>query len=107
MSSNPALETALHQLKLPTFSRNYRRLAGEAAATNAGYDRYLQALAEQELAQRDLTRQRRCLQQARYVSTCYGHALTEMCDITPRPPTPSAVVSVTDRHAGVKGPRRG
>lgn len=64
MSRNPALETALRQLKLPAFGQQYARMADEAAAANLSYDHYLQALAEQELAQRDLARQRRCLQQA-------------------------------------------
>jgi DNA replication protein DnaC len=64
MAPNPALETALRQLKLPAFGQHYGRLADEAAAANLSYDRYLQALAEQELSQRDLARQRRCVQQA-------------------------------------------
>ena len=58
MSRNPSLETALRHLKLPAFGQHYGRLADEAAAVNLSYDRYLQALAEQELAQRDLARQR-------------------------------------------------
>ncbi|NJK33170.1 MAG: alpha-E domain-containing protein [Deltaproteobacteria bacterium] len=64
MSRNPSLDTALRHLKLPAFGQHYARLAEEATAANLSYDRYLQALAEQELAQRDLARQRRCLQQA-------------------------------------------
>ena len=64
MTTNPALESALRQLRLPAFLQHYDRLAGEAARDNASYDRYLQALAEQEVNQRDLSRQRRCLQQA-------------------------------------------
>lgn len=64
MAQNPALETALRQLKLPAFGQHDGRLADEAAAANLSYDRYLQALAEQEVSQRDLARQRRCLQQA-------------------------------------------
>lgn len=64
MSTNPALESALRQLKLPAFGQHYGRLASEAAAANLSYERYLQALAEQEVAQRELARQRRCVQQA-------------------------------------------
>lgn len=64
MSSNPALESALRHLKLPAFGQHDARLADEAATANLSYDRYLQALAEQEVAQRDLARQRRCLMQA-------------------------------------------
>lgn len=64
MTTNPRLESALRQLKLPAFTQHYQRLADDAAAANLSYDRYLEALATQELAQRDLARQRRCLQQA-------------------------------------------
>jgi DNA replication protein DnaC len=64
MPRNPSLDMALRHLKLPAFGQHYARLADEAAAANLSYDRYLQALAEHELAQRDLARQRRCLQQA-------------------------------------------
>jgi DNA replication protein DnaC len=64
MTSNPALETALRQLKLPAFVQQYERLAEEAASANLSYDRYLQALADQEVSHRELARQRRCLQQA-------------------------------------------
>lgn len=64
MTSNPALETALRQLKLPAFVQQYERLADDAASANLRYDRYLQALADQEVSQRELARQCRCLQQA-------------------------------------------
>lgn len=64
MTTNPALEIALRQLKLPAFVHHYDRLATEAAHANLSYDRYLQALADQEVSQRELTRQRRCLHQA-------------------------------------------
>jgi DNA replication protein DnaC len=64
MTHNPALETALRHLKLPAFHQHYARVADEAAVENLSYDRYLQALAEQELSQRELARQRRCLMQA-------------------------------------------
>jgi DNA replication protein DnaC len=64
MTHNPALETALRHLKLPAFHQHYARVADEAAVENLSYDRYLQALAEQELSQRELARQRRCRMQA-------------------------------------------
>jgi hypothetical protein len=50
MTHNPALETALRHLKLPAFHQHYARVADEAAVENLSYDRYLQALAEQELS---------------------------------------------------------
>lgn len=64
MPTNPALDHALRQLKLPAFAHHSARIAEEAATANLSYDRYLQALAEQELTQRDIARQRRCLHQA-------------------------------------------
>lgn len=64
MSPYPALDTALRLLKLPAFTQHYARLAQEAGTANLTYEHYLQALAEQEVAHRDLARQRRYLQQA-------------------------------------------
>ncbi len=60
------LETELKQLKLPTFVQNYRAFAEDAAKASQGYDAFLLALAEQELAQRDANRQRQCIQAARF-----------------------------------------
>lgn len=64
MTTNPALDHALRQLKLPAFAHHSARIAEEAATANLSYDRYLQALVEQELTQRDIARQRRCMHQA-------------------------------------------
>ncbi len=54
------LETYLKQLCLPTFIHNYGQFAQDAAQNNLGYDRFLLALAEQEVLQREdnLRRQR-------------------------------------------------
>jgi len=54
------LETYLKQLRLPTFIHNYGQFAQDAAQNNLGYDRFLLALAEQEVLQREdnLRRQR-------------------------------------------------
>jgi DNA replication protein DnaC len=60
------LETELKQLKLPTFVQNYRAFAEDAAKASQGYDAFLLALAEQELAQRDANRQRQCIKAARF-----------------------------------------
>lgn len=46
------LETYLRQLKLPTFIKNYRSFAQDAAQNNQDYPRYLLALAEQEVLKR-------------------------------------------------------
>jgi DNA replication protein DnaC len=60
------LETYLKQLRLPTFLRHYRKVAEEAAHANLGYDRFLLALAEQEVAQREQHRQAQLIRAARF-----------------------------------------
>jgi DNA replication protein DnaC len=53
MTVHMLLENYLKTLRLTTFLHNYRQLAEEAAQANQGYERYLLALAEQEVAQRE------------------------------------------------------
>jgi DNA replication protein DnaC len=54
------LESQLKQLGLPTFIRNHAAFAVDAAHNQSSYGRYLLALAEQEVTQREAnTRQRR------------------------------------------------
>ncbi len=65
MERHTLLETDLKLLKLPTFVHNYRQFAEDAAQANQGYDAFLLALAEQELAQREANRQRQCIKAAR------------------------------------------
>lgn len=60
------LESYLKQLRLPTFVQNYRQVAEEATQSNRGYEAFLLALAEQEVAQREVNRQRQCIQAARF-----------------------------------------
>jgi DNA replication protein DnaC len=67
MESNLLLESHLKSLRLPTFVQNYRRFADDAARNNQSYDRFLLALAEQEVSQRDLNRQRQYLKAARFL----------------------------------------
>jgi DNA replication protein DnaC len=64
--STALLETYLKQLRLPTFVQNYRKLADEAAKANLTYDRFLLALVEQEVAQREVNLQRRRIKAARF-----------------------------------------
>lgn len=66
MERHTLLETDLKQLKLPTFVQNYRPFAEDATKTHQGYDAFLLALAEQEIAQREANRQRQCIQAARF-----------------------------------------
>ena len=65
MERHTLLETDLKLLKLPTFVHNYRQFADDATKANQGYDAFLLALAEQELAQREANRQRQCIKAAR------------------------------------------
>lgn len=66
MERHPLLETDLKQLKLPTFVQNYRPFAADATKANQGYDAFLLALAEQEIAQREANRQRQYIKAARF-----------------------------------------
>jgi DNA replication protein DnaC len=60
------LETYLKKLRLPTFSNNYAKFAEDAAQANLTYGRYLLALAEQEVAQREENRKTRRIKAARF-----------------------------------------
>ncbi len=66
METNLLLETYLKQLRLPAFLQNYRQVAADGARANLTYDRYLLALAEQEVAQRETNRQQRRIKAARF-----------------------------------------
>jgi DNA replication protein DnaC len=66
MGHTPLLETYLRQLRLPTFVQNYRQFAQDAAQNNLDYDRYLLALLEQEVAQRERNRRQRRIKAARF-----------------------------------------
>lgn len=66
MEHHALLETDLKQLKLPTFVQNYRRFAEDAVKAQHGYDAFLLALAEQEVAQREANRQRQCIKAAHF-----------------------------------------
>jgi len=65
MQQNTLLESYLRQLKLPTFAQNYAAMASDAARTGLSCERYLLALCEAELAQRDANRVERCIAQAK------------------------------------------
>jgi DNA replication protein DnaC len=64
MDRHTLLETDLKQLRLPTFVQNYRKFTEDATKANQGYEAFLLALAEQEVAQREANRQRQCIQAA-------------------------------------------
>lgn len=66
METNMLLDTYLKALRLPTFLENYGKFAEDAAQTDLSYDRFLLALAEQEVAQREQNRIARCIKSARF-----------------------------------------
>ena len=66
METNMLLETYLKALRLPTFLQNYRKFAAEADRANHTYDRFLLALAEQEVTQRERNRIARRIKFARF-----------------------------------------
>jgi DNA replication protein DnaC len=66
MDSHLLLESYLKSLRLATFRQQYRQVADDAARNNLSYDRYLLALAEQEVAQRLLNTQHQRIKAARF-----------------------------------------
>jgi len=66
MERHDLLENYLHQLRLPTFVKNYRSFAADAAQNNLDYPRYLMALAEQEVKKREQNRLQKRIKAARF-----------------------------------------
>lgn len=66
MDTHGLLESYLKQLRLPTFLQNYARFAEDAIQNNLDFPRYLQALAEQEVIQREQNRRQRRIKAARF-----------------------------------------
>ena len=66
MDTPVLLDSYLRELRLPTFLNNYRQVAENAARTQLSYDRFLLALAEQELAGRESKRQQQRIKTAHF-----------------------------------------
>ena len=66
MERNPLLDTYLRQLRLPTFVKLYPQCAADAARNNQDTVRFLLALAEQEVNQRQLNVLQQRLKAARF-----------------------------------------
>jgi DNA replication protein DnaC len=66
MSTHALLESYLRQLRLPAFLHNYRKFAEDGSQSNLTYERFLLALAEQEIAQRETNRIQRRIKGARF-----------------------------------------
>ena len=66
MEANLLLESHLKSLRLTTFREQYRQVADDAIHNNLSYDRYLLALAEQEVGRRQLSAQQQRIKAARF-----------------------------------------
>ena len=66
MERNPLLDSYLRQLRLPTFAKLYPQFAADAARNNHDTVRFLLALAEQEVNQRQLNMLQLRLKTARF-----------------------------------------
>jgi len=66
MQHQSLLETYLRQLKLPSFAHNYVAFAQDAARTGLSCERYLFALSEADISQRDANRVERSIAQAKF-----------------------------------------
>lgn len=60
------LDTNLKRLHLPTFIQNRHKIADDTARANLGYDRFLLALTEQEVQQREARAQEQRIKAARF-----------------------------------------
>jgi len=67
MDSSPTLlDSYLKELRLPTMLRHYRQVAEDATQAHLPYDRFLLALVEQEVAQRERNRQQQRVKAAHF-----------------------------------------
>lgn len=66
MEENILLDTYLRQLRLPTFLKNYPSFAADAVRNNLDHIRFLLALAEQEVHQREINMIQRRIKAARF-----------------------------------------
>jgi DNA replication protein DnaC len=66
MKQELLLESYLKDLRLSRFAQSYQSLAQEAARTNLSYERYLLALAQEEMAHREAQRVERAIQEAHF-----------------------------------------
>lgn len=62
------LNNYLTSLRLPTFREHWPKMAEEAATQNLSYDRFLLALAEEEVRRREVNRRKRLIKSAKFES---------------------------------------
>lgn len=66
MNDVSLLDVYLKQLRLPTFLKNYQKFAQDAIENQYGFSEFLQALAEEEVQQREQNRLLRRIKAARF-----------------------------------------
>ncbi len=66
MEYQALLETYLRALRLPTFAQNYQAFAQDASRSDLSYERYLLALCDAEMAQREANRVERAIANAKF-----------------------------------------
>lgn len=89
------LDTHLRELRLPTVLRNYRQVAQDAAQSQLGYDRFLLALVEQELAQRERNRQQQRIKAAHFP---FLKELSDFDFSCIQAPTQAQILALADNH---------
>ena len=66
MQHQALLENYLRLLRLPTFAQNYQSYAQDATRTNLSYERYLLALCQAEVEQREANRIEKAIAHAKF-----------------------------------------
>ena len=66
MEHQTLLENYLRALRLPTFAQNYQAFAQDAARSDLSYERYLFALCQAEMEQREANRVERAIGAAKF-----------------------------------------
>jgi DNA replication protein DnaC len=95
METIALVDSYLRELRLPTILRNYRQVAQDAAAAQLPYDRFLLALLEQEIAQRERNRQQNRIQAARFP---YLKELSDFDFTCIQSPTRPQVLALAEGH---------
>jgi DNA replication protein DnaC len=95
METIALVDSYLRELRLPTILRNYRQVAQDATAAQLPYDRFLLALLEQEMAQRERNRQQNRIQAAHFP---YLKELSDFDFTCIQSPTRPQVLALAEGH---------
>ena len=95
METIALLDSSLRELRLPTMQRNHRQVAEDAARAQLGYEGFLLALTEQELAQRERNRHQQRIQAAHFP---FLKELSDFDFTCVQSPAQAQVVALTQGH---------